>query len=343
MSGLCSRGRGEKTDYEEIFNFYRELTKKGLLGAQVLLGQFYLYGCGVEKDIFEALILYTGAAVKNNSSAQGALGNIYSQNPAVYPRLEKYKKAAEFYFKNEPYLKFPKDFYADNMSIYWYLQASNNNNGGAQHNLANIFSDRGEIDKAIALYFKALQNADSIYHSATWDMLEQILSVGYNRMKSEDGNPVPEWWIEPAEKGDPEAQHISGIIFGRYPGLESHDYPKSIYWYTQAANQGYGPSQHALGFIYLEGSHVPRDDAKAIEWWRKAAEIGYGPSQHNLGLMYLVGVGVEKNPWEAYHWLRLAGGKHANFAEQVLCQKDWVKDPDYISSMRERRSRSRQR
>ncbi len=69
---------------------------------------------------------------------------------------------------------------------------------------------------------------------------------------------------------------------------------------------GTGMSQHGLGFMYLEGECVEKNEEKAVFWFRKAAEQGLAGSQATLGMLYKEGRGVEKNPEEARRWYKLA-------------------------------------
>jgi uncharacterized protein len=62
-------------------------------------------------------------------------------------------------------------------------------------------------------------------------------------------------------------------------GVEDYrrgDYSAAYQEFLSSAQQGDGWAAHALGFLYLTGRGVTRDNAQAIEWYRKAAELGVG-------------------------------------------------------------------
>ena len=61
-----------------------------------------------------------------------------------------------------------------------------------------------------------------------------------------------------------------------------------------------------LGYLYDNGTGVPKDPAKAAYWYRKVAEAGAPVGQLNLGNAYLYGRGVDKDLVEAVKWLTLA-------------------------------------
>jgi len=68
------------------------------------------------------------------------------------------------------------------------------------------------------------------------------------------------------------------------------------------ANDGNVTNQLVLGFKYWQlGNH-----AEAIQCFRTAAEQGYAPAQHNLGYAYLNGQGIPQDYVEAYKWFTLA-------------------------------------
>lgn len=74
----------------------------------------------------------------------------------------------------------------------------------------------------------------------------------------------------------------------------------------ERAEQGDADAQHSLGFMYLEGRGVPRDDARAVAWYEKAAEQGNAKAQYNLGVMYGNGRGVPQDYARAHMWWNLA-------------------------------------
>ena len=69
----------------------------------------------------------------------------------------------------------------------------------------------------------------------------------------------------------------------------------TVFWVHKAADQGYAVAQDALGYVYLEGRGMPKDDQQAAAWFRKAADQGYVPAQNKLGFLYQNGEGVEKD------------------------------------------------
>jgi uncharacterized protein len=89
------------------------------------------------------------------------------------------------------------------------------------------------------------------------------------------------------------------------------DYVKAAEMYRRAADAGHAKAQASLGWMYLQGWGVSRDDTEAVKWFnkaadpiRKAAEQGEAEAQGYLGAMYLNGRGVPKDEAEAVKWIR---------------------------------------
>jgi TPR repeat protein len=61
-----------------------------------------------------------------------------------------------------------------------------------------------------------------------------------------------------AERGDANAQYVSGIMFYTGVGMPK-DRTEALNWYRKAANQGYANAQSELGWMYNYGEGVPRD------------------------------------------------------------------------------------
>lgn len=99
-----------------------------------------------------------------------------------------------------------------------------------------------------------------------------------------------------AEKGHPRAQTLLGVMAELGLGL-SADPARGVELYLAAAEQGFAPAMHNLGFSYETGlGGLVQDEAIAREWYWKAAAQDYGPSLSNLALFMLDGRGGPKDP-----------------------------------------------
>ncbi len=82
--------------------------------------------------------------------------------------------------------------------------------------------------------------------------------------------------------------------------------PKEIAERRSKAEKGDAVAQFLLGYNYVSGQGVPKDDAEAVKWFRKAADQGDAGAQDSLGRLYGNGQGVPKDETEAVKWFRKA-------------------------------------
>jgi TPR repeat protein len=76
--------------------------------------------------------------------------------------------------------------------------------------------------------------------------------------------------IGSADSGDATAQTDLAVLF-----LE-HNKPKSaIYWLELAAKQQFADAMQLLGYCYLKGDGLVKDENLAIMWLAKAASLGH--------------------------------------------------------------------
>jgi hypothetical protein len=99
------------------------------------------------------------------------------------------------------------------------------------------------------------------------------------------------------------------VINTKAPSPLPQGHKKELYDYKQAAKKGDAIAQYTLGYMYLIGQGVPRDDEQAAYWYKKAAEQGEVSAQFNLGVMYSKGIGVIQNYKLAYVWDNLAAAQ----------------------------------
>jgi TPR repeat protein/uncharacterized protein len=88
--------------------------------------------------------------------------------------------------------------------------------------------------------------------------------------------------------------------------LRANNNSQAAVQYRKSADRGFAPAQSALGYLYLNGLGLPKDDARALEWYRKAAEQGSVAGQFNLGYMLQNGLGGPKDETQAANWYRKA-------------------------------------
>ena len=83
--------------------------------------------------------------------------------------------------------------------------------------------------------------------------------------------------------GDAEAIHIFGSYYSRGICGLPQDRTKALELYHRAAELGYAPAYHNIGWSYQNGCGVERDMKKAVRYWEQAAMGGHTAARHNLG------------------------------------------------------------
>ncbi len=136
-----------------------------------------------------------------------------------------------------------------------------------------------------------------------------------------------------AEAGDPEAQYITGFMFGHGQGTAA-DQSKALAWFHTAADQDYADAQFAIGLMYDDGRGVRQDYQNAMSWYLKAAEQGLARAQNNLGNLYNDGLGTPENYPRAHMWYALSRAAGDERAARNLELLEDVMTPGQIAEAR---------
>lgn len=89
-------------------------------------------------------------------------------------------------------------------------------------------------------------------------------------------------------------------------------------WMLRAAEQGHAGAQSVLGWMYMAGKGVPRDDTAAARWLQPAAAAGNTAAENNLGLLYATGRGLPHDHARAAAWFRAAADQGSAEATRNL-------------------------
>jgi len=125
--------------------------------------------------------------------------------------------------------------------------------------------------------------------------------------------------IADAANGDPEAQYTLAHLTLKGQGGIKRNVAAGIDLLEQAVSSGHKEAALDLALLYLNGTHVPKDNAQALVWFRKAAELGQADAQYYLGLAY-----KRIDTVEALRWLRKAAQNgHTEAADElkVICRE----------------------
>lgn len=215
--------------------------------AQTRLGDAYLNGDGIPKDISRALRWFTEAAEEHDlTEAKEKLGEIYED-------LDKYELAEK-----------------------WYSEAVEERNANAMYRLG-LMIYRGKLGfrpgkEGIDL----METAAKRGHSDARKYLDTYVKDPRNKRFSKTAE-----YKSRAEMGDVGAQFSLGNMYEN--GIDVHkDNIEAATWYKMAASNGHSRAQYRLGMMYMEGRGVPKDLDEAKTYFGISAEQGNSESKKML-------------------------------------------------------------
>lgn len=337
--GLCyAKGEGVAKDPVEAVKWFRKAAEQGNSDAQNNLGVCYANGEGVAKDTAEAARLFRKAdndpiarfnldccikgenvakdaaeamqrtrkaAEQGDAAAQFNLGFFY-MGVDVAEVIRWWRKAAEQgYAEAQRYLGHccqtgqgvPKDY---EEALKWYRKAADQGNAKAQRDLGDLYKDGEGVIKDVAetvkWYRKAAEQGD--------DWAQRNLGECYEKGEgvAKDEAEAARWYRKAAEQGDFSAKFNLDRLQNPFPG----DSIESLRKCAERDGKFAVYAQWLLGYRYIKGNGVEKDEVEGVRWSRRAAEQGYAPAQGLLGWCYGDGKGVVKDLVQAYKWIYLA-------------------------------------
>ena len=108
-----------------------------------------------------------------------------------------------------------------------------------------------------------------------------------------------------ADAGDGRAMFSLGFKYLNGLGVQRDDTVAAT-WFQTAAEAGDRNGMAYLGWCHEAGRGVPQDNIKAATWYYRAAEAGSVGAMTNLGVLLRFGRGVPWNEPEAMEWFKRA-------------------------------------
>ncbi len=102
-----------------------------------------------------------------------------------------------------------------------------------------------------------------------------------------------QYYIEKADKNDEGAQYIVAMLLEEKQ--TSQDSIKAFQYFSRSAENGFAPSERAMGHLFLDSTSTKFDKKKGIEWLTKSANHGHVWAKLVLAKYYISGEGVEEN------------------------------------------------
>lgn len=262
---------GAPKDDSKAFYWAKKAAEQGNAYAQSWVGYFYENGYGTARDFGEAAYWYRRSADQGNRFSQNNLGECYYYGRGVERNYEKaaswYKKAAD--------QEFPSACY---------------NLGWCYENGEGVASNRS---LAISYYRKAAASGNE-------DARQRLSKLGLSAdgsstmsastastSSSSSGSHVDPSTLANAQSGIDVSQYVLGQQY-----FDDGNYEQAVYWWRQAAKQGYGKASLQLGECYYNSLGVDRNYKTAAYWYTEAAEQGENDACFKLGVCYEEGIGV---------------------------------------------------
>ena len=281
-------------DYANAAKLMKVLSCEGYSEAQYYLGNMYLNGLAVEKNLAEAYRLLNSAAHNGHAAAQCRLAGMYASGTHV-----------------------AKDVLA---AAWWLLRSAVRGNAEAQFNLGRMFAAGIGVDKNAAEAIWWLHAAAEQGNANAKALLEKS-----NNPKARPGtmqDAAVHTLRELAEKGHPYAMYCLGkVCDGGYAiSLDYKNEVEAQRWYQKAlplmkklAEQGDSVAQVTLSRIY---GAVKADQEEVWYWVERAAASGDAQAQSRLGRANYNG---RNGDWEeAMRWLELAARQGDTEAQFTL-------------------------
>ena len=358
---------GKKEGSAEPFDKFEELSSQDSDDARILLGDFYLTGCGVAKDRGRALTSFRHAAQNDDLHAQLVLAFVEEKSPEK--AFGMIKKVAEQGYA--PAQNALADRYAEGIgtpkdpqqAFIWFQKAAEQGYAPAQNALANLYYGGEGTPKDPQQAFIWVQKAAEQGYASAQFSLGVCYAEGIGTPKdpqqafvwyqksAEQGFAVAQfylgrcyangigtpkdpqqafvWFQKAAEQGDVSAQYSLGFCYAEGIGT-SKDPQQAFVWYQKTAEQGEAVAQTAFGILYYRGEGTPKDPQQAFIWFQKAAEQGYASAQFNLGFCYEKGIGTPKDPQQAFIWYQKAAEQGDADAQTSLgrCYANGIGTPE---------------
>lgn len=107
--------------------------------------------------------------------------------------------------------------------------------------------------------------------------------------------------LKAAKGGDAAAQGYIGYCYLNGNGV-SKDEKLAFEWFSKSATQGNPEAQYFLGGMYLYGIGTSKNEIMAFKWLSKSATQGFSEAQFQLAFCYHNGIGTSKNHENAFMW-----------------------------------------
>lgn len=296
--------RGKKLRDAEDYNGAAKAFEQAALGgdaaAQVLLGDLYLSGKGVEQNYVKARGWYVKAVKAGNAQAQHRLGVLYKHGWGVKQDI--------------------------NLAMSWFEQSAPQGFAQGQYELGLLLLNGQTAPAQMAEGLQWIRKAAEQGLAEAAFTLASSIEHGKGTLPSL--HDAVHWYREAAERGHVPAQFALAEIYLQGRPQVPRDHGEGMKWLSRAAEGGFADAQNSLAVLFAEGKGVAVNRELAVRWYTRAADQGHVVAQSNLATMHRYGMGTPINLVEAFKWYSLAAAnsevKHAGVQRAAALAREKI-------------------
>jgi TPR repeat protein/CHAT domain-containing protein len=273
LGKVYENGLGVPINLSDAFNWYSRAANIGDKFSKYKIAKMLIEGKGTLQNIKKGVADLTKLATGGYRAAQGALGDIYS---------------------NEKYM--PTEYA---QAAHWYRQASNQQGPFATSRLGNLYLNGLGVEKNIEVGITLMVRAAK----SGWSSLQEAVGSALLKIgKIDQGLP----WLRKAASQDPKNSRITLAQNLMELKRSPEEVEEGLILLRKTAESGSVYAQYLLGVAFQNGTTGSKDLDKAFEWINRAAEANYSYAQSLLGSYFWDGLGTSQNYETAVLWFRRA-------------------------------------
>jgi|GEM_PF-5816271 len=189
------------------------------------------------------------------------------------------------------------------LAVQWMRRSARQSYPPGQRGLGRLFERGRGVEKnyeeAVGWYRVAAEQGDVGAQINLGRMYEH--GTGVRR----SGEQAMHWYLQAADQGDARMQYVVGAYYHTGHIVEKN-HVEAIRWYQLALEQDHAIAIGNLGYMYLHGEGVKRDDNRAFELVEKSARLGSPHGQYWLAKMFATGRGTGRDYGQCVYWSRVS-------------------------------------